>query len=294
MMRITATIGPIADMFGEDEAISLLARGNYDCIDFSMGNLVKDDSEWLQPNYRERAARIVELCKANNIAVGQAHAPFKFAWADNDVFKNIAIPRTIRSLEVASLVGAPIVVVHPIHHLLYKDYGSLELKQTIEFYRLLLPYAREYGVKIALENMFQTDYDGVATRDVYADPDEFNRAFDLLDNDPAFVACVDVGHCGLGGCCTPAEMIRRIGPERVKCLHLHDNDNVRDRHTIPLLGKLDWDDICAALKEIGYSGDLCMEVLGGYYKRFKDPELMVKAIRLASDIGRYLAGKISE
>lgn len=294
IMRTTATTGPIFGIVGEDEGIRLIAKAGYDCLDFGLGSLTKMDSPWLNPDYKEHAAHIVELCKENGICVGQTHTPFLFRWEDPDDFKNIAMPNTIRSLEVSGLLGAPIAIVHPLHHLCYKDYGTMEYKQNIDFYKALLPYAKEYNVKIALENMFQYDNNGVTIPDMYADIDEFKRAFDDLGNDPQFVACVDVGHCGLGRCCTAGDMIRALGHDYVHALHVHDNDNQKDRHTVPYLGTMDWDDICAALKEIKYDGDMCMEVLGGYYKRFTDPELLLDAIHFANRIGRHLAKKIEE
>ena len=292
-MRTACTTGPIVSIVGQDEAIRLIAKGGYDCLDFSMGNLVRDDSPWLEPDYKEKAQHVVDLCKENGICVGQIHTPFTFRWEDPKDYEKKAIPNTIRSLEVAGLIGAPIAIVHPLHHLSYKDYGGMEYEQNLDFYRVLLPYAKKFGVKIATENMFQYDTLGNTVQDMYADIDELKRAMDTIADDD-FVLCVDVGHCGLGRCCTAGDMIRALGHDYVKALHIHDNDNLRDRHTIPFLGVLDWDDICSALREIRYDGDFCMEVLGGYYKRFTDPELLVKAIAFANDIGRYLAKKIEE
>lgn len=290
-MRTTCTTGPIVSLVGQDEAIRLIAQGGYDCLDFSLGNLTRDDSPWLEPDYKEKAAHVVELCKKYDICVGQSHTPFTFRWEDPKDYERKAIPNTIRSLEVSALIGAPIAIVHPLHHLSYADYGTMEYDQNIEFYRLLLPYAKKFGIKIATENMFQYDTKGNTIRDMYADIDELKRAMDTIADDD-LVLCVDVGHCGLGRCCTPGEMIRALGHDYVKALHIHDNDNLRDRHTVPFLGVLDWDDICSALRDIRYDGDFCMEVLGGYYGRFSDPELLVKAIAFANDIGKYLCKKI--
>lgn len=289
-MKTTCTTAPIFSHVGQDEGIRLIAKAGYERLDFSLGPLTKDDSIWSGDGYREEARRVRALCDANGVDVGQTHAPFMFHWSDLDECENKALPRTIRSLEIAGILGAPIAIVHPIHHLSYAEYGGMLYEKNLQFYRYLLPYAKRYNVKIALENMFQFDQFGVSVPDVYADVNEFKRALDDL-NDPMFCACVDVGHCGLGRLSGAGEMLRALGGY-VQALHLHDNDNVRDTHTIPFLGTLDWDDICAALRDIHYQGDLCMEVLGNYYKRFTDPELLEKAIHFANDIGRYLAGKI--
>ena len=291
-MRITATLNIIGKLFGEEKALGMIAAGGYDCVDFSLVGMVKDDDPWLRSDYRERAERIVGICKENRLAVGQAHAPWHFRWADEACARDIAIPRTIRSMEIAALLGAPVIVIHPLHHLRYREYGTLELERNLAFYRQLQPYAERFGIQIALENMFQNDENGSPCRDVYADAGEFSRALDLLGDDSVFTACVDAGHCNLTKCCTPAEMIRALGHDRVRVVHLHDNDGIRDSHTLPYLGNLDWDDVCAALRDIGYAGDLGMEIQGGYYARFTDPQLMTEAIRLAAATGRRLAEKI--
>lgn len=290
-MRTACTTGPIVNLVGQDEAIRLIAKGGYDCLDFSLSSLLRGDSPWLEADYKEQARRVVELCRQNGIRVGQTHTPFNFRWADPRDYERLAIPNTIRALEVSALLGAPIAIVHPLHYLNYQNYGAMEYEQNLDFYRMLLPYAKKFGVKIATENMFQANAQGEMVRDMYADVDELKRAMDTIADDD-FVVCVDVGHCGLGRCCTAGEMIRALGHDYVKALHVHDNDNVRDRHTIPLLGVLDWEDICAALREIRYDGDMCLEVLGSYYGRFTDPELLVKALGFSNDIARWLAKKV--
>ena len=54
-------------------------------------------------------------------------------------------------------------------------------------------------------------------------------------------------------------MIRALGGKRVKALHVHDNDLVRDVHTLPFTRKIDWDEVMTALKDIGYDGELTFE-----------------------------------
>lgn len=303
-MKTACTTGPIlgltrregdtdAQRAGLADAIRLIAAGGYDRLDLSVSipDITAEDGFWNKGNYEETTRLVNNVCAESGIDVGQIHAPFTFRWEDPVEFKETAVPAVIQSLKIASLVGAKIAVVHPLHHLHYKDYGAMLYDRTLDYYKMLLPYAHEYGVKIATENMFQPDVHGVMVQDMFADVNEFRRALETI-NDPNLIACVDVGHCGLGRCCTAGEMIRALGHDWVKALHIHDNSGIYDTHTIPYLGELDWDDICAALKEIDYDGDFCMEVLGSWYKRFTDRELLVKAIGFANDVGRSLIRKI--
>lgn len=73
-------------------------------------------------------------------------------------------------------------------------------------------------------------------------------------------------------------------------MHIHDNDYKSDAHLFPYHGKIDWDKVCDALKEIGYDGDFTLEVmlqLAGY-----EDDFMQEAVCYAGKIGRRLIEKI--
>ena len=65
---------------------------------------------------------------------------------------------------------------------------------------------------------------------------------------------------------TPADVIRTVG-DRVKVLHLNDNDTLTDQHKMPFSGTVDWDDVFDALDEIGYDGVYNMELELEFYGR---------------------------
>ena len=159
---------------------------------------------------------------------------------------------------------------------------------NMEFYHLLLPLARDSGVKIALENMYQYDPKrGVLTRDVFAVPERYAAFYDEL-NDPSFICLVDTGHCGIVG--EDAERMLRVMGSRVKALHVNDNLFRTDDHVVPGHGHLDWDGVTRALADIGYTGDITFEVLN-IYRAYDDAFLPVSA-RYLHDVGRYLIEKI--
>ena len=98
--------------------------------------------------------------------------------------------------------------------------------------------------------------------DTCSNVDEFIRYIDTL-NSPQITACLDVGHVALPlGDLTAADVIRKLGHDRLGSLHIHDNDYTRDQHILPYLGKLDWAEIAKALGEIDYQGDFTYEVNG--------------------------------
>ena len=291
-MKTACTTSPIVRILGDElAAVSLIAESGYESLDFSLTGMVHDDNPWNGEDWQERAGRTREACARAGICVSQAHAPFTFRYTDPEEMSEKAIPRTLRSIEIASALGCPILVVQPLHELSYPRYGDMLYRRSLDYYRTLAETARRCNVKIALENMWQNDGKGRPARDMYADKEEFRRALGEL-NDPVFTACVDVGHTLLGRMCTAGEMIRHLGRDLVKCLHLHDVEDHRDTHTIPFLGLLDWEDICAALKEIRYEGDLCMEVGDNYYGRFTEPKMLLEALKFANTVGCFLRDKI--
>ncbi|HBG76766.1 MAG TPA: hypothetical protein DDW86_07395, partial [Clostridiales bacterium] len=46
---------------------------------------------------------------------------------------------------------------------------------------------------------------------------------------------------------------------RLKVLHVQDSDGKTDQHTAPFYGNIDWDQLLAGLRDIGYAGELTFE-----------------------------------
>ena len=158
----------------------------------------------------------------------------------------------------------------------------------MQFYNALKPYAEEYGVKIGVENMWQMPGGIKIDHSTCSRPEEFVRYIDTL-NSEWFVACLDIGHAPLVGV-DPAELIRALGKDRLKALHVHDVDGKSDLHTMPYCSKINWDSVCAALKEIGYEGDFTYEI-GGFFNPLPK-DLLLPAAKLSVATGRHLISKI--
>jgi sugar phosphate isomerase/epimerase len=159
----------------------------------------------------------------------------------------------------------------------------------MDYFKELIPFAREAGVKIALENMLQPDERrGCIVPDVFAKPTEYLSFYDALASDQ-IIACVDVGHSGPTGE-SPVELLRTLG-KRVKALHIHDNSFRHDDHVLPFLGLIDWDEVTKTLAEIGYSGDFTFEVTNFLNKYYKEG-LIDSALKFEHDVGQYLISQI--
>ena len=82
------------------------------------------------------------------------------------------------------------------------------------------------------------------------------------------------------------QTIRKLGAKRLKCLHVHDTDYRSDLHTLPWCGRLPWQEIMAALGEIGYTGDLTFEA--DNFIAHTPKTLIPSALRYMHDVGREL------
>ena len=139
-------------------------------------------------------------------------------------------------------------MVHPKQHLTYSEEGNPEklFEENIEFYNRLKPYCEEYGIQVALENMWQSkSYPGGyrILHSTCSTPEEFNRYLDALDR-KWFVGCLDIGHALLVHK-EPQDFIRAMGKDRLKALHVHDVMAGNDTHTLPYYGGSgDWHKVC--------------------------------------------------
>lgn len=271
------------------EQIDILADAGYDAIDFSFFTGSKYFGK--ETENEEHISYLKDLrthAEARGLSFVQAHAPMPSS-TDNPERTEEIFGDIVRSMKYASILGVEIIVVHPLQHLAYAEEGNPEklFEMNIDFYNRLLPYCKEYNIRVALENMYQVPFPGKIGHSTCSRPDEFLRYLDALDSE-WFVACLDVGHAVLV-CEDPAAIVKKLG-NCLKCLHVHDVDGTRDSHTLPYFGVYDWDKFAAALKEIGYKGNFTYE--SDSFFRNLPTELYPSAMKFAADMGRYFIEKI--
>ncbi len=293
-MRLVMNLSPIMKGYTYPEMFQLFSEAGFDAIDFMLNDLTKDDSPMSGDGYRDYALEVRRAAEACGLAIAQTHAPFQFKnWADEAHFNGVILPRTIRALEMSALMGARVCVVHGLQYIPYADNAEKLFEMNMDFYRTLLPYAEEYGVKIGIENLWQRDpLRKCIVRSICASSEEHIRYVDTL-NSPYAVACVDVGHSGLvvGG--EPAQAVIRALGTRVGALHIHDNDYQTDSHVMPYTGKLNWKEIIAALAEIGYDGDFTFEVGDGLFTG-ADESFHAVGAGILHTVGRHLIAQIEK
>ncbi|MEE0807857.1 MAG: sugar phosphate isomerase/epimerase family protein [Acutalibacteraceae bacterium] len=287
-MLVSASTGGLDVRFGEMGAIKILKDAGLTAFDMSLCRAFEEGNDfYTEENYMAHAKELREYIDGIGLPCNQAHAPF---WNSFDGDTNdLRFRQTVISMEVAAILGAKAIVVHPIQHLRYADHAAELFDINVRFYNDLIPYAEKFGIKIATENMYQRNTgSGVPSDSVCSRSWEFCKLIDAV-NSPWLVGCLDIGHVSLMGADIPA-FIRTMGNGRLCALHIHDTDLVNDNHTIPYLHKINFAPILDALAEIGYKGDITFEA-NVIYRNFPD-ELCLSAARLMGDIGHYFADKV--
>ena len=289
-MKLSTTTYQIAKKVGLKEAVTLIKKAGFDAVDLSNLDIDVTNQQYDKSYFTE----IKKYADSIGIYFNQSHAPYPSSYADDENKTKEAYNKIVKSIENASYLGINHIVVHPCHHLKYYEEGnpSKLFEINMEFYNSLIPYSEEYGVKIALENMWRQipgtfSGQGKISNSVCSTPDEFIKYLRELNND-CFIGCFDIGHCTLV-CQDAAEFILKLGSDRIKAVHVHDVDGISDTHTIPHFGIVDWDKVMKALKKINYQGDFTYEA----YNYFKSAptELLTDYLVFAEKIGRHLIKK---
>lgn len=292
-MKLTMNVSPKNGKHTYLDCFDIVKSAGFDSVDFMLNDLVFDDSEMYKANTVAYCESIKREALKRGLTVEQTHAPFQFKnWDDQEHFERVIFPRVVRSLEMSALLGAKISVVHPLHYKTYKGNEEEIFQLNMNFFRRLIPYCKEYGVKVGIENMFQKDaLRKCIVLDTCNTSDEMIRYIDTLDSE-YMVACLDLGHVGLAVRDDEAQdMIRAIGHDRLKALHVHDNDYQHDLHVLPYLGNMNWNEITQALADINYDGDLTYEVTSALFNKHDDRFTPIAA-QFMADVGHHLIDEI--
>lgn len=290
-MLLSGHITMTVTRYGYEKGFEMLKTAGFDAMDHSLEGMVNADDVFQKDGWREHTENIRKMADAAGLIINQTHAPFSFGKkvSDEISFREFVVPTIKRSLAISGILGAKTVVVHPLQHLPYATNAETLFEMNMAYYRELIPYAKEAGVKIAVENMWQKDARrGSIVHSVCSQPEEFVRYVDTLDSE-WIVACLDTGHVGLIARQEEAhDMVRALGHDRLQSLHVHDNDYTADQHRLPYLGKINWVEFTKALGEIDYQGDMTYESGGRAFFNQVDDEFMPVALEYAVKVGRHL------
>ncbi len=288
-MLLSTQTEDLLKMFGFEKAVTILKNAGYDAYDMSLFQMFTDaeNCPLNKENYRERAKEMRSFADSIGLPCNQAHAPFHTSAGDEkDEWRFESI---VRSMEIAAILGAKCIVVHPKQHLDYMSKKQELWDMNIAFYNRLIPYCEQFGIKVALENMWHYNHKSEHIADsVCSRPEEFLAYLETL-NSPWLVACLDIGHAALTDEDIPT-FIRTLGKKHLQALHVHDVDFKKDRHTLPYTMDIEWAPVLDALAEIGYEGDLTFEA-DVFIRKLPQP-LVETGVKFMADVGRYMVDTV--
>lgn len=292
-----------------EQGYRMIKEAGFDCVDFNFDEylscgLVQSGKEEELGDLFDRPmeeiwqdfAPHVKLAERYGLTFEQMHAPFPMVQPGKEAVNEKMFRITANSIELCGRMGGKYIVVHPVT-LAYAYSREDEHDVNMEMYRRLIPVAGKSRVVICLENMF-VDQRSHLMEGCCSD---FREAADWIDElngyagKEQFGFCLDVGHANILGK-NLYQTVLTLG-DRLKILHIHDNDGVSDLHTMPytfMRGwnglSTGWDGFLRGLRQIGYKGVLNFETfrcMQGFPR-----ELHPAVLKLLAATGAFFRGQI--
>lgn len=286
MLLVTQT-DHLGSRLGRRRAIDILAKAGFDALDLSLFDMIGEDADFGGDDAIRNAAELRRYAEDKGIRFTQAHAPFSFDLKKKSFDEYT--PLVEKAIKIAATVGARQIVVHPFHHVEYRSNEQYVFEKNVEYYRAFIPLCEEYGIRVCAENMWQVDRRrGYIVEDACSYAAKFAALLDAIDSEWV-IGCLDIGHCGLVGE-EPQDALITLGHDRVRALHVHDNDYKCDAHTIPGCGRIDWRAVTSALAKINYSGEFTFEA-DNFFLNF-EPDFWQQAADFLALRGRALISMI--
>ena len=277
-------LGNLLKDFSLTESLKIIKAAGFDGVDFSLWYYSAGNEAYLdQDNWRTWAQETRKLLDEIGLTVPQAHAYWRHPYHLKEDF-SYELPCEIfhRNIEACRILGCDRLVFHSIQHYFpLKDVEATRRKvidANIAWFSALIPTAEKFGVELHLENLF--DYQHIQSPDAPTMPMFFAEdILEVLDaiHHPLMKTCLDTGHASIAGD-DPARMIRLYG-DKLGSLHLQDNFGkiypiYEDIHLFPGTGRIKWDEVFGALKEVGYDRPLNMEISAGLPGKPKELQLL--------------------
>lgn len=240
--------------------------------------------------------------KENGININQMHMPYpifiptgkKFV---NDYLVNHVMPK---SMHICDFFECPYLVVHGLKLARYLGSEDLEWQQTEEMLDFIAPMAKEMGITLCIENL----YEGIGGHLIEGPCCNIHKVVERIDrfnekyHAEVLGFCFDTGHANLVGL-DFEKFITKLD-YRLKVLHIHDNDGIADLHQIPYTfsksrentSSTDWNGFLNGLNNIKFNKVLSFEtapVLTAFPNEMKK-----EVLSFLVKIGRHWETKLIE
>ncbi|MBR7184290.1 MAG: sugar phosphate isomerase/epimerase [Clostridia bacterium] len=234
--------------------------------------------------------------RKNGLTITQAHAPFPAYMLERPETLDYSIGLYRRCIELCDAVGCQNLIVHSISFY-GSDYTNTPESIKALNYRLygsLIDVLTKTNVTVCLENLFTSSPKGLL-EGACSNPYEAVEYIDTLNEmagKPCFGLCLDTGHLNLLR--KDFRVYVPILGQRIKALHIHDNNGLADQHLLPYTGTVNWNDFCQSLHDIGYAGNLSFETFAQVRPDRLNRELIPLFLRTICGVGEYFRARITE
>lgn len=288
-----------------EDGFALLRQAGFSCADFSLnGYQAKDTDIFFRQsmvdleNFFTPHKRAAEMA---GITISQMHMPYPIYMprADRELNDYLWKEAAPKSMKLCAFFGCPYIVVHGFKLAYFLGSEEREWEQTEHFLNSIAPMAKEMGITICIENL----YDSAGGHLVEGPCCDARKAAERIDrmnekyHAQVLGFCFDTGHANLVGI-DFQDFLTTLG-ERLKVLHIHDNDGISDLHQIPFTftrtrenrTSTDWEGFVRGLRRIRFEGALSFEtapVLSAFPEAMKG-----EALSFIAKIGRYFEGEMA-
>lgn len=242
-----------------DAGVKRMKAHGFDSVDYQ-GFAYHEIFNWSEDEFLKRLGTTAHVCQKNGVHIFQSHGPSRWPAKDaTDEDRAEIFEKMSKSIRGSALLECKYLVLHTIMPFGTGKISDEEIRLTreinLDYFCKLESVAKAHGVVICLENLPFKDFSLSQTSDVVSLVKEINSPYVRI--------CLDTGHSAIFG--APEDDIRLAG-EYLATVHLHDNNGRRDEHKMPFEGKIDWQEVCRALCDVGFDGALNFETWAqGHY-----------------------------
>ena len=197
-------------------------------------------------------AAVKRFLDEKKFAIPQGHLSFTKGLCDPT-----ALEDNKRELDLFAAMGIQNAVLH------FNGGGKLapeeRMARRLEAVRILAGYAGSLGVTICLENLGSVPETHTVQK--------LLGIIDAVGSDNLGI-CLDTGHLHLTNGRGETQQSHRefiLGAgDKLKAMHITENNGKNDVHQMPYSARtgINWKEVVAAVKEIGYNGLFNLEILG--------------------------------
>jgi sugar phosphate isomerase/epimerase len=196
-------------------------------------------------------------------------------WLSPREYERLAGVELVKNrIRMAARLSCDVIIMHVPAEPEDTTENNLFWTRLLKSLDALQPYAREHGVRIALENLFPENFDTL------------EKILAEYDSDYAGL-CYDSGHANISG--LGLERLDRL-KDRLISVHLHDNDGAEDQHNLLFSGTVDWERLARVVAESAYTKPVSMEVAIHHFGSRDERAFLEAAFETGMAFARKVAG----